>query len=129
MEIIKLKEELRQILEGGASVEVSFDLGDVIENLIWIFIDGKMAKNYFTNDFANSLNSYLLNLIELPEPTSHFDYEGSGKIVILGNNIVINYQTNLIGIWEENESDPEFGGNYVETFQILEKYTDERILF
>jgi|JI10StandDraft_1071094.scaffolds.fasta_scaffold483295_3 hypothetical protein len=122
MEIIKLKEELRQILEGGASVEVSFDLGDVPENLIWIFIDGKMVKG-FTNDFANSLSSYLFERIELPEPTQSFDYEGSGMIAIENENIVISYKTNLIGVSEENESDLEYGGHYVKTFEVLEKYS------
>ena len=115
----QIEDAIFAAIESEKKLEVSWDCGGD-QASISFFVDKKQLD--YKNPFAEELEIYLMNYLNLPD-IGGFEMEGKGEFIIEDDEIYIVYESIMKGI-----EDPETG-KWKEVNEIEDWFSGKRKLF
>lgn len=95
----ELQQQLKQLLQEGKTITVSWDCGGD-EAFAYIQINGQQLE--FGNPLAEAMDMFLINRLDLPS-AGEFTLQGGGTITLKEGEIWLNYASESQVYWEEEE--------------------------
>jgi len=95
----QLKQIIKKAINSEKEISVKWDCGGD-QAIITVYIDGTELN--YDNAFAQEMDMYLINKLDLPD-VGEFAMEGGGKIIMEQENIYIEYESRWKGYEDFDE--------------------------
>lgn len=95
----ELQQQLKQLLEEGKTITVSWDCGGD-EAFAYIQMDGQELD--YEHPLAAAMDLFLINRLDLPS-VGEFNLEGGGNIALKEGELWLNYASKSQFYWDEEE--------------------------